>query len=118
APLGAAHAGTLTLGQAKTAAMADCYANIRYDVVAGAHQVVTTIAPGADASGHPMRFTSRLADGESQDISVGGYGDNAVLTTLTVRRTGDQVSFEVTSKPVSWQQNVAGRVDHQATRQE
>jgi hypothetical protein len=116
APLGAAQAGTLMAGQAKTTPIADCYANVRYDVVDGAHQVVTTIAPGPDASGHPMRFTSRLANGESQDISVGGYGENAILTTLTVRRTGDLVSFAVASKPVSWQRNVAAASTDQADR--
>lgn len=64
-PLTAAHAETLAAGQAKTAAIADHHANVAYTVVDGAYEVVITLAPHPDAGGRPMRFVSRLADGDS-----------------------------------------------------
>ena len=60
------------------------------------------IAPGPDAAGRPMRVVSHLADGQSQEISIGGYGENKMLTTLTVTRITDRVSFDVDTKNVSW----------------
>lgn len=103
-PAATAQADTLTAGQAKTTALADWYANIYYTVMEEAYEVVVTMAPGPDQSVRPLRFVSGLADGESQEISIGGYGDDAILTTLTVSRTSDQVSFEVNSRKVSWRQ--------------
>ena len=101
APLTAAQADTLTVGQAKTTALADWYANIHYTAMQETCEVVITITPGVDAAGRPMRVVSRLADGQSQTISMGGYGENTQLTTLTVRRIADQVSFDVDSRNVS-----------------
>jgi hypothetical protein len=103
-PVATAHADTLIAGQAKTTALADWYANIYYTVTEEAYEVVITMAPGPDEGGRPMRFVSGLADGESREISIGGYGDNAILTTLTVSRTSDLVSFAVNSRQMSWRQ--------------
>jgi len=102
----AAQAETLTVGQAKTAAISDHYANVYYTVVEGAYEVVITLAPHPDASGRPMRFVSRLADGDSQKISLGDYGDDTLVRTLTVRRAGAQVSFAIDTTRVSWRPNV------------
>lgn len=101
-PLVTAQADTLTAGQAKTTALADCYANIYYTEVAGIYEVVITVAPGPDEGGGPMRFVGRLADGQSQEISIGGFGENTRLTILKVSRANDQVSFEVNDRNVSW----------------
>jgi hypothetical protein len=101
APLFTAHADTLSAGQAQTTALADCYANIYYTEVAGTYEVVITIAPGPEGGG-PMRFVGRLADGQSQEISIGGFGENTRLTVLKVSRASDQVSFEVNGRNVSW----------------
>jgi hypothetical protein len=104
APAATAHADTLIAGQAKTTALADWYANIYYTATEEAYEVVVTMAPGPDEGGRPMRFVSGLADGESKEISIGGYGDNAILTILTVSRTSDLVSFRVDARQVSWRQ--------------
>jgi len=90
--------------------LADWYANIYYTAMEGAYEVVITMAPGPDEGGRPMRFVCGLADGESQEISIGGYGDNAILTTLTVSRRSDQVSFDVNTRKVSWRQKLQIRV--------
>jgi hypothetical protein len=108
APLTAAKSDTLTVGQAKTTALADWYANIHYTALEESGEVVITIAPGADEAGRPMRVVSRLADGQSQTISIGGYGENTRLTTLTVTRVADQVSFDVDSRNVSQNRKTAG----------
>lgn len=102
-----ADADILRAGQARTTALADCYANVYYTVADGAYHVVTTVAPDAEHGGHPMRFVSRLADGESQEISIGGYGENATLSILTISRTGDRVSLEVNTKPISWRRKIS-----------
>jgi hypothetical protein len=107
APTTTADADTLRAGQAKTTALADCYANVYYTVAEGGYQVVTTVAPDAERGGRPMRFVSRLADGESQEISIGGYGENATLSILTISRSGDRVSLEVNTKPVSWRKKIS-----------
>ena len=102
APLAAVKADTLTIGQAKTTALADWYANVYYMAMEETCEVVIAIAPGPDAAGRPMRVVSHLADGQSQEISIGGYGENKMLTTLTVTRITDRVSFDVDTKNVSW----------------
>jgi hypothetical protein len=107
APLTTAKSDTLTVGQAKTTALADWYANIHYAALAESGEVVITIAPGADAAGRPMRVVSRLADGQSQTISIGGHGESTLLTTLTVTRVADQVSFDVDSRNVSWDRRIS-----------
>ena len=101
-PLAAVKADTLTIGQAKTTALADWYANVYCMAMEETCEVVIAIAPGPDAAGRPMRVVSHLADGQSQEISIGGYGENKMLTTLTVTRITDRVSFDVDTKNVSW----------------
>ena len=101
APLASAQADTLTGGQAKTTALADWYANIYYTVVEGTYQVVITLAPGPQEGGRPMRVVHGLADGESQEISIGGFGKNTLLATLKVSRASDQVFFNVDTRNVS-----------------
>ncbi len=110
-PLATAQADTLTAGQAKTTALADGYANIYYTVMKGTYQVVITVAPGPEEGGRPMRFVSGLADGESQEISIGGFGKNTLLTTLTVSRTSDEVSFNVGTRNVSGRRKLSNSAD-------
>lgn len=107
APLFAAQADTLSAGQAKTTALADCYANIYYTEVEGTYEVVITVAPDPDHGGRPLRFVGRLANGESQEISIGGFGENTRLTILKVSRASDQVSFEVNGRNVSWRERMS-----------
>jgi hypothetical protein len=102
APLATAQADTLTAGQTKTTALADWYANICCSVIEGTYQVVViTLAPGLQEGGRPMRVVHRLADGESQEISIGGFGKNTLLATLKVSRASDQV-FARFSEPLNF----------------
>jgi hypothetical protein len=100
APLASAQADTLTAGQTKTTALTDWYANIYYTVVEGTWQVVITLAPGPREGGRPMRVVHGLADGESQEISIGGF-QKKHAPTLRVSRTADQVFFNVGTRNVS-----------------
>jgi hypothetical protein len=102
APPTTAKADTLTAGQAKTTALGDWYANVYYSGLGESCEVVITIAPGSDTTGRPMRVVSHLAEGQSQEISLGGYGENTTLTTLTVTRINDWVSFDVGTRNISW----------------
>jgi len=106
-PLFTAQADTLTAGQAKTAALADCQANIYYTEVEGTYEVVITVAPASDHGGRPLRFVGRLANGQSQEISIGGFGENTLLTILKVSRASDQVSFEVNGRNVYWRERMS-----------
>jgi hypothetical protein len=106
-PFAAAEADSLAPGQAKTMALADSHANLYYTVNDGSYEVVITVAPGADGGGHPMRFVSRLAESETQEVSIGGYGMNTLLTTLRVRRTGDHVFYDIATEKVSWDRKTA-----------
>jgi hypothetical protein len=109
APFATVQAESLTAGHAKTTAVAGWYANIYYTPIEEAYEVVITIAPGPDQAGRPLRFVSRLAEGQSQEFSIGSYGDNTALTTLTVTRVSDRVSFHVDTGNVSWREkNAAG----------
>ena len=99
APLATAQADTLTAGQTKTTVLADWCANIYY--TEGTYQVVITLAPGPQEGGRPMRVVHGLADGESQEISIGGFGKNTLLATLKVSRASDQVFFNVDTRNVS-----------------
>jgi hypothetical protein len=110
-PPAAAHGDTLTAGQAKTTALADGYANVYYTVMEGTYQVVITVAPGPGEGGHPMRFVSGLADGGSQEISIGGFGKNTLLTTLTVKRASDKVSFDVGTRNVPGRPKITNSAD-------
>src|ERR1700726_2793083 len=101
AALRSAQADTLTVGQTKKTALADLDPYIYYTVVEGTYQVVITLAPGTQEGGHPMRVVHGLADGESQEISIGGFGKNTLLTTLKVSRAADQVFFNVGTRNVS-----------------
>jgi hypothetical protein len=107
----AVHGDTLTAGQAKTTALADGYANIYYTVMEGTYQVVVTVAPGPGEDGRPMRFVSGLADGERQEISIGGFGKNTLLTTLTLKRASDKVSFDVGTRNVPIRPNITNSAD-------
>ena len=111
APLATAHPDTLTAGQAKTTALADGYANMYYTVMEGTYKVVITVAPVPEEGGRPMRFVSGLADGESQEISIGGFGKNTLLTTLTVSRASDQVFFNVDTRNLSGRQKITHPAD-------
>jgi hypothetical protein len=106
APL-AAQAETLTAGQTKTTAFVDHSANIYYTVADELFEVVTTVAPGPDGVGRPMRFVSRLADGESQEISIGEVGEDTLLHVLTITRTDDRISYAVDARPVSWRRTMS-----------
>ena len=54
-----------------------------------------TIAPGPNGEGNPVQLVNSLADGESAEYSVGGYGKNSIKVTLKLTRQGDTVTANV-----------------------
>jgi hypothetical protein len=76
---------------------ADRYASVYYTVDKDTFEVVTTIVQGMD----PLRTRARLRDGETNTISIGGYGHDAPLTTLNLSRVGDELKLRVDTEPAS-----------------
>jgi hypothetical protein len=71
---------------------ADRHASVYYTVDPGAFEVVTTIIEGPSGS-NPMQTRMRLGDGETNTLSIGGYGHDARLTTLHLTRAGDELKL-------------------------
>ena len=74
---------------------ADRYATAYYTVDKSNFRTVVTIAPGPGGNGNPVQLVNALADGETAEYSVGGYGDNAIKVTLKLVRQGDTVTADV-----------------------
>ena len=58
------------------------------------YEVVTTLGANAHHD-YLSRFTAQLSDGEDYYITLGGYGSNRTQATLTISRSGTQVSADV-----------------------
>ncbi|MGD9783494.1 MAG: hypothetical protein AB7E80_00190 [Hyphomicrobiaceae bacterium] len=58
---------------------------------------------GPGGQGNPARLVKSLADGESAEYSVGGYGADTLKATLTLTRAEDIVTAHVESEAL--QQN-------------
>lgn len=86
----------LTKPQAgSTMFFADRYATAYYTVDKSSFRTVVTIAPGLDGKGNPVQLVNSLADGETAEYSVGGYGKNQIKVTLKLTRQGDTVTAKV-----------------------
>jgi hypothetical protein len=77
-------AGTIPLG-AHTV-------SVYYTVSGDTFEVVTTIAPGADAAGAPMRFVGFLPPGQKQVVSIGSFGTTSAPETLELVHQGGALS--------------------------
>ena len=95
-----ASAGGETLygpAQGNTLELADHMVSIYYIEEGDQYEVVTTLGANAHHD-YLSRFTAQLSDGEDYHITLGGYGANRTQATLTIRRSGTQVSAEVHSE--------------------
>lgn len=100
-PMATASAETMHLTKplaGSTMFFADRYATAYYTVDKANFRTVVTIAPGPDGQGNPMQLVNSLADGQSAEYSVGGYGENAVKVKLELTRNGDTVTANVTTE--------------------
>lgn len=79
---------------------ADRYATAYYSIDKENFRTVVTIAPGPDGAGNPMQLTNSLADGESAEYSVGGFGENSIKVTLKLTRHGNTIAANVTTETV------------------
>jgi len=101
APLATAQAEVLVKGHGKNLELANSNVTVFYTVKGEIYEVVTTLAPDGFDGSYPMRFVSRLSDGESNEVSVGGYGSDRILNIMQVSRTGEDVSVDVSTERVS-----------------
>jgi hypothetical protein len=66
--------------------------SVYYTVSGDTFEVVTTIAPGADAAGAPIRFVGLLPPGQKQVVSVGTFGTTGAPETLELVHQGGALS--------------------------
>lgn len=100
-PMAAASADTMHLTKplaGSTMFFADRYATAYYSIDNASFRTVVTIGPGPDGEGNPVQLVNSLADGETAEYSVGGYGDNAIRVTLELVRRGDMVTANVKTR--------------------
>jgi hypothetical protein len=84
-------AADLALMQAGTFVLGDHIASVYYTARGGQYDVVTTIAPKQGRGGAPVRFLASLEAGESQTVSVGGFGTTAAPRALRLAHAGDHL---------------------------
>ena len=87
-----ATAGELEPLQAGTFALGAHTVSVYYTVSGDTFEVVTTIAPGPDADGPPIRFVGFLPPGQTQLVSVGAFETTGAPDTLELRHQGDALA--------------------------
>ena len=88
---GSAMAADLALMQAGTFVLGDHVASVYYTARGEHYDVVTTIAPELGFGGAPVRFLASLEAGESQTVSVGGFGTTDPERALRLAHGGDHL---------------------------
>ncbi len=76
----------------------DKYTSAFYAVEPETYQVVISFAAGPKDDTQPIQHTVQLNDGQSYEVSVGGYGENRLTVTLTLTRTDNRIVTNVTTK--------------------
>jgi hypothetical protein len=84
-------AADLAIMQAGTFVLGDHVASVYYTARGEHYDVVTTIAPEQGRGGAPVRFVASLEAGESQTVSVGGFGATAPAHALRLAHGGDHL---------------------------
>ena len=87
-----AHASELKPLEAGSFVLGTHTVSVYYMASGDTYEVVTTIAPAADAPGAPIRFIGYLPPGQKQIISVGSFGTMMTPETLELVNQGDVLS--------------------------
>ena len=87
-----AHASELKPLEAGSFVLGTHTVSVYYMRSGDTYEVVTTIAPAADAPGAPIRFVGYLPPGQRQIISVGAFGTTMAPETLELVNEGDVLS--------------------------
>lgn len=80
---------------ATTLKIADRYASIFYTVDSDIYRVVIAFSTGTDDNAQLVRQSFQLADRQSYNLSIGGYGANEQATTINLKRKDDLILAEV-----------------------
>ena len=86
-----AHAGDLRPLQAGTVVLGTHTVSVYYTVSGDAYEVVTTIAPGAEAAGAPIRLVGYLLPGQKAIVSTGQSGTTIDPETLELLHDGEML---------------------------
>lgn len=67
-----------------------------YYTVDGDHYSVVVVFPtGSDSNPQPVKQTIQLSEGQTFNISIGGYGNDRTTSTLKMTRNNSQIIAEV-----------------------
>jgi hypothetical protein len=99
-PLGA-QAGGLRPLEAGTVVLGAYTASVYYTVSGDTYEVVTTIAPGPEALGGPVRFVGYLLPGQKAIVSVGQFETTVAAETLELLRDGELLWAKRVTKTAS-----------------
>ncbi|MES9832376.1 MAG: hypothetical protein ABW139_09045 [Candidatus Thiodiazotropha sp. DIVDIV] len=80
---------------ATTLKLADRYASIFYTVDSDIYRVVIAFSTGTDDNAQLVRQSFQLADRQSYNLSIGGYGANEQASTINLKRKDDLILAEV-----------------------
>ncbi len=80
-----------------TLLFADRFASAFYTVNEECYEVVVTFATGQEGSERPIQQTIQLEDGQTYRVSIGGFGENQLTTTLSMTRNNNQILADVTT---------------------
>jgi hypothetical protein len=87
-----AHAGDLRPLEAGTIVLGTHTASVYYTVSGNTYEVVTTITPGPEASGAPIRFVGYLLPGQKAIVSPGQFGTTTSPEALELLHDGQYLS--------------------------
>jgi hypothetical protein len=96
-----AHAGGLKPLEAGTVVLGSHTASVYYTVIGDAYEVVTTIAPGPEVPGGPVRLVGYLLPGQKAIVSVGQFETTLAAETLELLRDGELLWAKRVTKTAS-----------------
>jgi hypothetical protein len=97
----AAQAGGLRPLEAGTVVLGAYTASIYYTVSGDTYEVVTTIAPGPEASGAPIRFVGYLLPGQKAIVSTGQFDTTIAPESLELLHDGQLLLARRVTKTAS-----------------
>ncbi|MES9940790.1 MAG: hypothetical protein ABW104_10555 [Candidatus Thiodiazotropha sp. 6PLUC2] len=82
---------------ATTLKLDDRYASVFYTADKDVFKVVVAFSTGSDDNEQLIRQSFQLADRQSYNLSIGGYGINEQASTINLKRKGGRIFAEIVS---------------------
>ena len=81
----------------KTLWFTDRFVTVFYTVDEENYRAIITFAAAPEGSEQPIQQIVQLNDGQSYQVSAGGYGESKLTTTLILTRINDRLVADVTT---------------------